>query len=327
MSTSQASPPPTTAVFEVGAPDPAGDANPPTPEGCPLCGAPLDSEQEWCLSCGAAARTRLAMSSNWKGPIIAVAIVAALSLAVLAVSLVSLAGNSGSKTNATVSVVTSAGTATATSTTPAATTPATATITGYPGTASGPLSKEPTVPTPSGTPPAKVQLYDLIVGTGPVAKVGDTLTVNYVGVLYASGTEFDSSWKRHTRFPFTLGAGHVIVGWEKGLGGMKVGGRRELVVPATQAYGAKGFATVPPVPPNAALVFVVDLIAVSSPPAPAATKAPAPTPTPTTTPQTDATREKLRHAEKLEAEAKTPAGKKTDRELAERLRERLQRGE
>jgi hypothetical protein len=95
MSTSQASPPPATAVFEVGAPDPAGDAHPSAPEGCPLCGAPLDPEQEWCLSCGAAARTRLAMSSNWKGPIIAVAIVAALSLGVLAVSLVNLAGNSG----------------------------------------------------------------------------------------------------------------------------------------------------------------------------------------------------------------------------------------
>jgi peptidylprolyl isomerase len=305
VSVGSAPPPPSTAVFQAGAPAPVQDAEGPTPEGCPLCGAPLLPEQEWCLRCGAAARTRLAMSSSWKGPIVAVAIVVAVSLAVLAVSLISLAGSSSTKTTATVSVVTSGGTATATGTTATATSTATTNITGYPGTASGPLSKEPTVTPPPGAPPTTLQVNDLIVGTGPEAKAGDTLTVNYVGVLFASGTEFDSSWKRHGRFTFTLGAGHVIAGWDQGIGGMKVGGRRELVVPASLAYGAQGFATVPPIPPNAALVFVVDLIAVSGPPAPAATKAPAAgtspaKPTSTSTSPSPSTVAKLHE---LEAEA------------------------
>lgn len=227
------------------------------------------------------------MSSSWKGPIVAVGIVVAISLVVLAVSLISLAGSSTTKTTATVSVVSSGGTATATVTATGATasaSTATTNITGYPGTSSGPLSKEPTVTPPAGAPPTTLQVKDLIVGTGPEAKVGDMLTVNYVGILFASGTEFDSSWKRHGRFTFTLGAGHVIAGWDQGIGGMKVGGRRELIVPASLAYGAQGFATVPPIPPNAALVFVVDLLGVSGSPTAStpATSTPARTSTPAT---------------------------------------------
>jgi len=113
-----------------------------------------------------------------------------------------------------------------------------------------------------------VEIEELITGTGAEAKAGDTVTVNYVGVLYNGGAIFDSSWRRGKRFTFTLGTGQVIVGWNQGVSGMKVGGRRELVVPAAEAYGAKGLATRPvAIPPNAALVFVVDLLEVSPPPA------------------------------------------------------------
>ncbi len=123
---------------------------------------------------------------------------------------------------------------------------------------SGALSKEPTVPPQSGTPPTKLVTKDLIVGTGPEAKAGETVTVNYVGVLYKGGKEFDASWKRNEPFTFTLGRGQVIPGWDQGVAGMKVGGRRLLIIPGPLAYGAKG--SPPTIPPNAALVFVVDLL-------------------------------------------------------------------
>jgi peptidylprolyl isomerase len=123
---------------------------------------------------------------------------------------------------------------------------------------SGPLSKEPKVTPPSGAAPTKLVVKDLIVGSGPEAKAGQTVTVNYVGVLFKGGTEFDASWKRKEPFSFQLGKGQVIAGWDQGLAGMKVGGRRELVIPASLAYGAKGSGST--IPPNAALVFVVDLL-------------------------------------------------------------------
>ena len=103
---------------------------------------------------------------------------------------------------------------------------------------------------------------DLIVGSGSAAKTGSTVTVNYVGVLYKGGKEFDSSWKTGQPFsPFRLGAGSVIPGWDKGIVGMKVGGRRELIIPPDLAYGKSG--SPPTIPPNATLVFVVDLLGVS----------------------------------------------------------------
>jgi peptidylprolyl isomerase len=132
--------------------------------------------------------------------------------------------------------------------------------TGVSTPASGPLSKEPTVTPPTGAPPTALVKKDLIVGTGPEAKAGQMVTVNYVGVLYSTGKVFDASWKRHETFPFTLGKGQVITGWDQGIAGMKVGGRRELIIPAPLAYGSKG--APPTIPPNAALVFVVDLLAV-----------------------------------------------------------------
>jgi len=276
VSVGSSSPPPPTAVFEAGAPGPAGEPNaaPAAHDACPLCGGPLHPEQEWCLRCGAAARTRLAMSSNWKGPVIAVATIAALSLGVLAAALVVLIGNFGGSTStvtttaASVTVGAGAATPTAAATTPttapgAATTPTTATTAGYPGTASGPLSTKPILTPPPGPAPTTLQISDLITGSGATAKNGDVLTVNYVGILFHGGAEFDSSWKRHSRFTFTLGTSQVIAGWNEGLVGMKVGGRRELSMPASLAYGARGLATVPPIPPNAQLVFVVDLIAVT----------------------------------------------------------------
>ena len=118
------------------------------------------------------------------------------------------------------------------------------------------LSKKPTVPKGSGAAPSSLQAQDLIVGKGPAAKDGDKLTVQYVGVLYKNGKEFDTSWGKQP-FTFPLGQGQVIQGWDQGLVGMKVGGRRKLIVPAALAYGATG--SPPKIGPNEPLIFDVDL--------------------------------------------------------------------
>jgi peptidylprolyl isomerase len=123
---------------------------------------------------------------------------------------------------------------------------------------SGPLSKEPHITPPSGPAPSTLVKKDLIVGTGAEAKSGDPVTVNYVGALYKNGKVFDASWKRDEPFSFTLGKGQVIPGWEQGVVGMKVGGRRELIIPPALGYGAKG--SPPTIPPNETLIFVVDLL-------------------------------------------------------------------
>ena len=96
---------------------------------------------------------------------------------------------------------------------------------------------------------------------GQTVAAGRTVTVNYVGVLCKTGKEFDSSWKRNQPFTTALSAGSVIPGWVQGIPGMKVGGRRELIIPANLAYGAKG--SPPTIPPNSPLVFVVDALSVS----------------------------------------------------------------
>ncbi|MDP9101636.1 MAG: FKBP-type peptidyl-prolyl cis-trans isomerase [Actinomycetota bacterium] len=100
---------------------------------------------------------------------------------------------------------------------------------------------------------------DIVVGHGPGAVNGQQLTVKYVGVTYADGKEFDSSWSRgaSSTFPFPLGGHQVISGWDLGMVGAKVGGRRELVIPAPLGYGEQGTQGIPP---NAALVFVVDVV-------------------------------------------------------------------
>lgn len=124
------------------------------------------------------------------------------------------------------------------------------------------LAKEPVITVPKGPPPTQLQTKDLVTGTGQTVKAGDTVTVNYVGALYKNGKTFDSSWSRNQPFTTALTAGTVIPGWVQGIPGMKVGGRRELIIPASLAYGAKG--SPPTIPPNSALVFVVDLLSDSS---------------------------------------------------------------
>ncbi len=122
------------------------------------------------------------------------------------------------------------------------------------------LSKKPVVTVPKGVSPTKFAYKEIVEGSGPVAKSGDKVTVQYVGVGFDSEKEFDSSWSRNEPFPFTLGAGEVIKGWDKGVEGMKVGGRRELLLPASLAYGPAG--SPPSIGPNETLIFVIDLLKV-----------------------------------------------------------------
>jgi peptidylprolyl isomerase len=130
-----------------------------------------------------------------------------------------------------------------------------------PGPGEGDLKTKPVIPKQTGADPKTLIVQDVIVGTGAEAKAGDTVDVQYVGVLRKDGKEFDSSWKRKQPFSFALGSGQVIAGWDSGVVGMKVGGRRRLIIPADQAYGAQG--QPPTIPANAALVFDVDLLKVT----------------------------------------------------------------
>lgn len=118
--------------------------------------------------------------------------------------------------------------------------------------------KEPKITVPGGPPPTKLKVEDLEKGSGPAAKAGSELSVNYSGVSYSTGKVFDSSFKRGQPFPFRLGASMVIPGWDQGLEGMKVGGRRRLTIPPKLAYGAQG--QPPTIKPNETLVFVIDLL-------------------------------------------------------------------
>ena len=122
------------------------------------------------------------------------------------------------------------------------------------------LKVKPEVTVPSEPAPKKLTEKEIVEGTGAEAKSGDEVTVQYVGVGYESEEEFDSSWSRSEPFSFTLGAGEVIPGWDKGVAGMKVGGRRELIIPAEEAYGPTG--SPPAIGPNETLIFVIDLLAV-----------------------------------------------------------------
>lgn len=122
------------------------------------------------------------------------------------------------------------------------------------------LSKKPVMVAHDGAPPTKLVSTDLVEGTGATAKSGSQLTVKYVGALYDTGEEFDSSWDRGQPFPFQLGTGAVIPGWDQGITGMKEGGRRELIIPPDLAYGAQG--SPPSIGPNATLDFIVDLVSV-----------------------------------------------------------------
>jgi peptidylprolyl isomerase len=129
---------------------------------------------------------------------------------------------------------------------------------------SGPLSTEPKITAPKTAPPKALVTKDIITGTGAVAATGDTLVVNYVGALYKTGTVFDASWLNKQTFtvPGPLGSGSVIKGWDQGLVGMHVGGRRELIIPPALAYGSKAGGVIPA---NSTLIFIVDLLAVNPP--------------------------------------------------------------
>jgi peptidylprolyl isomerase len=120
----------------------------------------------------------------------------------------------------------------------------------------------PTIQLPTGPAPAQLQVKDLKAGTGAEAKSGDQVSVQYIGVLYDDGSKFDSSYDHGQPFSFKLGGGQVIPGWDQGVAGMKVGGRRELIIPPNLAYGAQG--QPPTIPPNATLVFVIDLVSAGS---------------------------------------------------------------
>ncbi len=189
---------------------------------------------------------------------------ARLGLAVPAFCAVALIAGCGSSDSSTIAVGNESDTSSVPhvkgETTPTtASTPTTPTSTVKTPT-SGPLSKQPAVTPPSGPAPTTLVSKEIIKGTGAEAKAGDSVTVNYVGVLYSTGKEFDASWKRNEPFTFTLGKGQVIKGWDQGVAGMKVGGRRELIIPAELGYGKSG--SPPTIPPNSALVFVVDLLGV-----------------------------------------------------------------
>jgi peptidylprolyl isomerase len=122
-----------------------------------------------------------------------------------------------------------------------------------------PASK-PAVEIPDGLPPSSLVVEDITVGDGPEAVPGTTCTMQYVGVAWSTKQQFDASWDRGQPFTFPLGEGQVIAGWDRGVAGMRVGGRRRLTIPPELGYGSRGAGGV--IKGNETLVFVVDLLAV-----------------------------------------------------------------
>lgn len=124
------------------------------------------------------------------------------------------------------------------------------------------LTKKPVVEVSDKPAPCALQTIDFVVGKGALAKAGSTVAVKYVGLLYKDGKEFDSSWSRGVNevFPFKLGAQNVIEGFDKGTLGMRIGGRREVLIPSKDGYGATGSG---PIPPDSDLIFVIDLVKVT----------------------------------------------------------------
>lgn len=116
----------------------------------------------------------------------------------------------------------------------------------------------PEIDPPEGPPPTELQIVDQVTGEGAEAKAGDVVDVHYVGVAYSTGEEFDSSYRRGQPLAFELGVGQVITGWDQGVQGMKVGGRRKLVIPPQLAYGDRGASGV--IQPGETLIFVCDLV-------------------------------------------------------------------
>jgi peptidylprolyl isomerase len=120
------------------------------------------------------------------------------------------------------------------------------------------MSDKPLVEPHLDPAPDDLLIEEIVVGTGEEAQIGRTAVVHYVGVGVTSGEQFDASWDRDEPFVFPLGAGYVIQGWDRGVVGMKVGGRRRLVIPAHLGYGERGAGSV--IAPNETLIFVVDLL-------------------------------------------------------------------
>ena len=120
--------------------------------------------------------------------------------------------------------------------------------------------ERPQIDKPEGDIPFDLGVEDIVVGDGEEATSGQKVSVHYVGVAFSTGEEFDASWNRGQTFEFKLGKGQVIPGWDAGVQGMKVGGRRKLTIPSAMAYGARGAGGV--IAPHEPLVFVVDLLAV-----------------------------------------------------------------
>ncbi|WP_328945535.1 FKBP-type peptidyl-prolyl cis-trans isomerase [Streptomyces sp. NBC_00250] len=118
--------------------------------------------------------------------------------------------------------------------------------------------EKPEIDFPGGEPPKDLEIKDIWEGDGELAEAGDFVKVHYVGVSFDSGEEFDASWNRGAPLDFHLGAGQVIQGWDKGVQGMKVGGRRQLVIPAHLAYGDRGAGG--KIAPGETLIFVCDLV-------------------------------------------------------------------
>jgi peptidylprolyl isomerase len=179
-------------------------------------------------------------------------------LLILSLLLPAVAACGGNDTSSSADKSTATATATATPTpTPTAAAGSTAGV-----KVTGKAGEKPEIQVASGaTPPAKLVKKDVRTGHGRAAKAGDMVSVQYDGVLYKDGSQFDASWDRGEAFSFTLGQGMVIPGWDQGVAGMKVGGRRLLVIPPDLAYGPSGSG---PIGPNETLVFVVDLEKVSS---------------------------------------------------------------
>lgn len=117
--------------------------------------------------------------------------------------------------------------------------------------------QKPEITVPTGDAPSELELHDEVVGDGPEASAGMQVNVDYVGVSWSSGQEFDASWNRNQVFSFGLGQQQVIAGWDEGVAGMKVGGRRRITIPPHLGYGAAGAGGV--IGPNETLIFVVDL--------------------------------------------------------------------
>jgi peptidylprolyl isomerase len=117
---------------------------------------------------------------------------------------------------------------------------------------------KPEIDFPGDIAPTELVIEDLVVGDGVEAKAGDSISAHYVGVAYSTGEEFDASWNRGSPLDFRLGVGQVIKGWDDGIVGMRVGGRRKLIIPAKLAYGDRGAGGA--IKPGEALIFVVDLV-------------------------------------------------------------------